>query len=360
VAFLTLRDVSADLSVTATCPRRVVELAQPPLTEGARVVVFARPSYYLARGTLSLAVSEIRPVGLGALLAQLEQRKSLLAAEGLFAAERKRPLPFLPRVVGLISGRASAAERDVVENAVRRWPGVRFAHEEVAVQGPRAVAEVCSALQRLDREPLVDVIVVARGGGSVEDLLPFSDEVLVRAVSATLTPVVSAIGHEQDVPLLDLVADVRASTPTDAARRVVPDVDEQHELLTRLRRRAWQCASGLVQRETSHLAALRSRPVLADPRSLLTEQLSVVLGHRDRAVRAFAGGLDTRDDDVRHTFARVSSLSPKATLERGYAVVQDIRGSVVISPGDIAVNDSVYIRLAAGGIGATVTDVDDS
>ena len=198
--FLTLRDPVADVSISVTCPTRVLDAVVPPLGDGARIVVLAKPDYYLKRGSLSLSAVEIRPVGLGQLLARLEQLRALLAAEGLFAADRKRPLPFLPRAVGVICGRGSAAERDILEHARRRWPGVEVRVENVAVQGTYAVPEVIDALHRLDRDPDVGVIVITRGGGSVEDLLPFSEENLVRAVSACLTPVVSAIGHEQDVP----------------------------------------------------------------------------------------------------------------------------------------------------------------
>ncbi|MGH8828561.1 MAG: exodeoxyribonuclease VII large subunit, partial [Jiangellaceae bacterium] len=232
-AFLTLRDPAADLSLPVTCPVAVLDALDAPLSEGARVVVHAKPSWYFTRGTLSLAATELRTVGLGDLLARLERLRKILAAEGLFAAERKLPLPFLPRVIGLICGRDSKAEHDVLENARRRWPGVRFRVEPVAVQGLSAVSQVMEALRVLDRDPEVDVVIVARGGGSVEDLLPFSDEALVRAVAAVRTPVVSAIGHESDTPLLDLVADYRASTPTDAAKRVVPDVAEELDRVTR-------------------------------------------------------------------------------------------------------------------------------
>ncbi|MDP9393805.1 MAG: exodeoxyribonuclease VII large subunit, partial [Actinomycetota bacterium] len=236
--FLSLRDTAADISLNVTCSAALLESLAMPLRDGARVVVHARPDFYIARGTLSLHADDIRPVGLGQLLARLEELKSVLLAEGLFAAERKRALPFLPSVVGLVCGRASAAERDVVENARRRWPAVRFRVAEVAVQGVSAVTEVTTALQALDRDPDVDVIVIARGGGSLEDLLPFSHEALVRAVAACRTPVVSAIGHEVDTPLLDLVADVRASTPTDAAKRIVPDVAEETARVEGLRTRA--------------------------------------------------------------------------------------------------------------------------
>ncbi|HEY9351126.1 MAG TPA: exodeoxyribonuclease VII large subunit, partial [Acidothermales bacterium] len=226
-AFLTLRDPAADLSLQVTCPRPILDQVQPPVVEGARVVIHAKPSWYYARGTLSLAADEIRPIGLGELLARIERLRGVLSAEGLFAPERKRTLPFLPRVIGLVCGRSSAAEHDVLQNARRRWPAIRFRVLEVSVQGPSAVIQVVDALRALDRDPEVDVIVLARGGGSVEDLLPFSDETLVRAVAAARTPVVSAIGHEGDTPLVDLVADVRASTPTDAAKRIVPDLEEE-------------------------------------------------------------------------------------------------------------------------------------
>ena len=233
--FLTLRDPVADVSVPVTCSRQLFDSLDPPLVEGARVVVHAKPSYYANRGTLSLRASDIRMVGLGELLARIERRRQLLAAEGLFARERKRPLPFLPRCVGLITGGGSAAERDVLEVARRRWPAVEFRVVHTAVQGPQAAVGVMQALDKLDRDDEVDVIVIARGGGSVEDLLPFSDEGLIRAVFAARTPVVSAIGHEPDSPLLDLVADRRAATPTDAAKTVVPDVAEELERIRQAR-----------------------------------------------------------------------------------------------------------------------------
>jgi exodeoxyribonuclease VII large subunit len=229
--FLTLRDPVAAVSARVVCSRTVFDANDPAPAEGARVVIWARPDFNTARGSFSLTAMEIRTVGIGELLARLERLRRSLAAEGLFAPERKRPLPFLPGVVGLICGRDSAAERDVLRNAARRWPAVRFRVMQVAVQGSYAVTEIIEALRELDADPDVDVIIVTRGGGSIEDLLPFSDEDLIRAVAACATPVVSAIGHEQDTPILDHVADVRASTPTDAARRVVPDVSEQLALI---------------------------------------------------------------------------------------------------------------------------------
>ena len=243
--FMTMRDPIADISIAVTCSRMLFDGLNPPLVEGASVVVHAKPSYYANRGTLSLAAREIRMVGLGELLARIERRRQLLAAEGLFAAELKRALPFLPGCVGLVTAPNSAAERDVLDNARRRWPAVAFEVAHAAMQGTRAAPEVIEAVERLDRDPRVDVIVVARGGGSVEDLLPFSDEGLVRAVHQVRTPVVSAIGHEPDAPLLDLVADVRASTPTDAAKLVVPDVLEERQHVAAARDRIRSVVTGL-------------------------------------------------------------------------------------------------------------------
>jgi exodeoxyribonuclease VII large subunit len=351
--FLTLRDPVADVSLRVTCPRGVCEAVQPPLADGARVVIWAKPDFYLSRGTLSLSAFEIRPVGVGELLARLERLKGVLRSEGLFDADRKKPLPFLPRTVGLITGRASAAERDVLENAQRRWPAVRFDVRNVAVQGHLAVEQCIGALQSLDREPEVDVIVIARGGGSVEDLLPFSDEALCRAVAACRTPVVSAIGHEPDSPLLDAVADVRCSTPTDAGKRVVPDYGEEVARIRQLRDRARRVAVGTVERELTRLDAARSRPVLADPATLVSTRLADVTGLLDRARRCTTAALDRAGHDLAHTRARVLALSPRATLERGYAVVQDADGHVVRDPAEVKTGAALRLRVAAGELAAT-------
>jgi exodeoxyribonuclease VII large subunit len=315
-------------------------------------VLHAKPEYYVARGTLAFRAAEIRAVGLGELLAQLEARKNLLAAEGLFAADRKRPLPFLPRRVGLVCGRASDAERDVVENARRRWPGVVFEIREVAVQGVKAVSEVTAAVRELDAMPEVDVIVVTRGGGSVEDLLPFSDEGLVRAVAACLTPVVSAIGHEKDSPLLDLVADWRASTPTDAAKRIVPDMAEEARRVHDLRDRADRAVRGQLQAASTWLASARARPVLADPSVLVSRRADEVAALVDRSRLVLGHRLDRAADDVAHVRARVRALSPAATLERGYAVVQDESGAVVRVADDVAAGALLRVRVAEGELAA--------
>jgi exodeoxyribonuclease VII large subunit len=352
--FLTLRDPVAAVSARLVCTRTVFDANDPPPAEGARVVVWARPDFNVARGSFSLTALEIRTVGIGELLARLERLRRSLAAEGLFAAERKRPLPFLPGMVGLICGRDSAAERDVLKNAAQRWPAVRFRVEQVAVQGPYAVAEIVEALQQLDADPAVDVIIVTRGGGSIEDLLPFSDETLIRAVAACRTPVVSAIGHEQDSPILDYVADVRASTPTDAARRVVPDVTEQLALISQLRTRARRSLAGRVDRELSWLSAIRSRPVLASPVREIERQQELVSALTQRARRSLSATLDRASDDVSHTRARLIALSPAATLRRGYAIVQHADATVVRSAGDVAPDEALTVRFSDDQISVTV------
>src|SRR6266700_585539 len=299
-------------------------------------------------------------VGVGELPARLERLRRQLASEGLFSPERKRAIPFLPGVIGLICGRDSAAQRDVQQNAGRRWPAVRFRVEQTAVQGQYAVEEITDALRRLDEDPEVDVIVIARGGGSLEDLLPFSDESLVRAVAACRTPVVSAIGHEQDSPLLDLVADLRASTPTDAAKRIVPDVAEQAALITQLRDRARRCVTGWLDRETAWLAAVRSRPALADPVREIERQSERVDALLQRARMSLTASLARAGDDVAHTQARLLALSPASTLRRGYAIVQHrddgvVRGAAEVKPGELLTvrfaEDQLTVRAGDDGAG---------
>ncbi len=334
--YLVLRDTDVDMSLTVVADASVIGRLDPPLAEGQRIVVHARPDFWAARGSLSLRAKEIRPVGLGALLAELERLKALLTAEGLFAPERKKPLPFIPRRIGLICGRASAAMEDVLVNSRERWPTIGFEVREVPVQGVQAVAAVTAALVELDVMPEVDVIILARGGGSVEDLLPFSNEALVRAVAACLTPVVSAIGHEQDAPLVDFVADLRASTPTDAAKRVVPSLREQNALVEALRRRGSVVLRHLLDREQQ---GLRHR--------------------RDRARSIVLNRLDAARNDIEHLTARARSLSPSATLERGYAIVTRADGGIVRRADDAAPGDLLDIRLGEGRLRARTLADDD-
>ena len=328
--YLTLRDPDVDMSITVVADVGVIGAVEPPLAEGQRIIVFGKPEFWTGRGTLSLRAKEIRAVGLGELLAQLARLRELLNAEGLFAADRKKPLPFLPRRVGLICGRNSAAMHDVLVNARERWPSVQFVVREVAVQGVQAVSGVSEALAELDALTDIDVIVIARGGGSVEDLLPFSNETLVRAVAACATPVVSAIGHEQDAPLIDFVADLRASTPTDAAKRIVPSLAEQAALVSSLRTRAHRVVVGQLDRESQRVTDLRRR------------SRTVVLN-----------AISSRESEIGHLSARVRTLSPAATLERGYAIVTNAAGVIVRTPDDA--DSALDVRVSGGRFTATRT-----
>ena len=327
--FMVLRDPAADMSLTVTCSRDLVLSAPVKLAEGTQVVVCGKPSFYTGRGTFSLRLSEIRAVGVGELLARIDRLRRLLDAEGLFDARLKRPIPFLPNMIGLITGRASAAERDVTTVASARWPAVRFAVRNTAVQGTNAVPQIVEALRELDRNPDVDVIVMARGGGSVEDLLPFSDETLCRAIAACTTPVISAVGHEPDNPLCDLVADLRAATPTDAAKKVVPDTAAEQRLLDDLRRRSAQALRNWVSREQRALAQLRSRPVLAEPLTALTTRAEEIHRARSAVRRDITRLVATETERVGHLAARLATLGPAATLARGYAIVQTVAQAVV-------------------------------
>lgn len=358
LSFMTLRDVDVDMSFSVPVREHVLRRLPVEPVAGARVVVHAKPTFWTKRGSLQLEADDLRPVGLGELLARLEQLKRVLAAEGLFEASRKQPLPFLPRTVGLICGRESAAERDVVVNARRRWPAVRFEIREVAVQGTKAVREVSAALKELDADPEVDVIIISRGGGSLEDLLPFSDEQLTRLVAAARTPIVSAIGHEVDTPLIDLAADVRASTPTDAAKRVVPDIQAELEQLTLGRTRLRSAIRTRLEREQATLDAIRSRPVMDQPESILAAPAEEVRSRIALARTLTGSRLDRAHDQVDHLARQVRALSPLATLERGYAVVQTPEGGIIREPGATTPGEALSVRVAGGRFGVTRTEHD--
>nr|WP_066464456.1 exodeoxyribonuclease VII large subunit [Sanguibacter suarezii] len=353
MAFLTLRDTDSDMSLPVSVYAKVLDSVGAPLEEGAHVVVHAKPTFWTKRGSFQLQADQLKPVGIGELLARIEHLKRLLAAEGLFDVSRKKPLPFLPHVVGLICGRESKAEHDVVVNARARWPQVRFEIREVAVQGVAAVPQVSAAIAELDAHPDVEVIVVARGGGAVEDLLPFSNETLVRAAAACRTPLVSAIGHETDAPLLDLVADYRASTPTDAARRIVPDVSEERARISQALSRIRGAITSRVTHEQAGLDSLRSRPVLAAPQTMIDSRDREITGLLEGSRRQLDRLLLHAASTVDRLEAQVRALSPAATLERGYAVVHGPAGGVVRSPDDVTSGDALRIRLAHGEIAAS-------
>jgi exodeoxyribonuclease VII large subunit len=354
MAFMRLRDTSADMSISVMCHKSVIA-AVKPLPANARVVIYAKPSWYTKSGTLSMAAKEIRQVGVGELLARLEALKSLLASEGLFSIDRKVSLPLLPRKVGLICGRNTDAEKDVVENARRRWPAVEFEIREVTVQGAAAVVEVSAALCELEANPDVDVIIITRGGGSFEDLLPFSDESLIRLAASCETPIVSAIGHEKDSPLLDLVADYRASTPTDAAKRVVPDIAEEIATIEKLRDRATRALTARIDFESNFILQLRSRPVMKDPGAFIAILHDELKDLRQRSTRSFTATIDAERKELKAITAHLRSLSPQSTLDRGYSVVRNAKGDVIRDPKQLSKGEVIAIKVAKGETSATVT-----
>lgn len=353
MAFMRLRDPSVDMSISVMCHKSVIA-AVKPLPDNARIVMYAKPSWYTKNGSLSFSAREIRQVGVGELLARLEALKNQLAGEGLFNSDRKVALPLLPKVIGLICGRNTDAEKDVVENAKRRWPSVQFEIREVTVQGAGAVSEVSEALRELEANKDVEVIIITRGGGSFEDLLPFSDEGLVRLAASCETPIVSAIGHEKDSPLLDLVADYRASTPTDAAKRVVPDISEEIAMIEAMRDRARRTLVNRLDLEATRITNLRNRPVMKDPHVLITTRAEIIAGLRDRSNRSFGASLKLAKEELKQVKARVRALSPQSTLDRGYSVVQLADGQIVTDPKKLTAGDELRLRLAKGETKATV------
>jgi exodeoxyribonuclease VII large subunit len=350
-----IKDVDDDVTLSFTIWSSVKAKLPDDLKQGDRVVALVKPNFWPKGGTLTMQVFEMRHVGLGDLLERLEKLRQKLKGEGLFDADRKKALPFLPAIIGLVTGKDSDAEKDVVRNAQLRWPSVQFRIAYAAVQGDRAVGEVISAMNRLDADQEVEVIIVARGGGDFQNLLVFSDETLVRAAAALETPLVSAIGHEADRPLLDEVADLRASTPTDAAKRVVPDVAEELARVQQARGRIGLRVSGMLSVEIDRLQALRSRPALATS-SWLVDSRSEELGRyisrgRELADRALEKASTSLDERVR----QLRSLSPQRTLDRGYAIAQLPSGAALRNAADAPVGTPLTLTLAKGTV-RTVTE----
>jgi len=348
MVFLTLRDTEENMSLKATLPATEVEKLGVPLEDGARIVIHSKPSWWTKNGDLQMQGRTVRTVGLGDLLARIEALKEALAAEGLFSLERKQALPLVPNVVGLVCANQGDAEHDVVVNATARWPSVRFEIRRVTVQGARCVPETTAAIRELDAHPDVDVIVVARGGGSLEDLLPFSDQTLVRAAAACETPLVSAIGHEKDSPLLDLVADYRASTPTDAGKSIVPDAAEERAAVSQARRAMAHAVTQLWERESRGLESFLSRPAWREPWRMLepyrdhVKRLQVSAGH------ALVQTLHTADAQRGELTASLRALSPQSTLDRGYAVARGATGVVIRDAASVSAGDAVRVRVAQG------------
>ena len=349
--FMRLRDPSADMSISVRCFKNIFD-SIAPLEQNARVVIRSKPTWWTKNGSLSFNISEIRQVGVGELMARLEALKNLLASEGLFDQGRKLPLPFLPNVVGLICGRNSDAGKDVVENAKRRWPGVKFEIREVAVASALAVTEVSTALAELDSDKNVDVIIITRGGGSFEDLLPFSDESLLRLVADCKTPIISAIGHEKDAPLLDLVADWRASTPTDAGKRVVPDMSEELARISNLQDRSNRYIQSRIEFELSKLASYMERQIMREPELIISTRRDVIKELAARSHRSMSSALALGREEISGLRTQVRTLSPQATLDRGYSVVQTSDGSVVRKASELKSGQRLRLRLAQGEVGA--------
>lgn len=360
-AYAKLKDVTEDATISITVWRSVLESLTEQFAQGDKVRVLAKPDYWVAGGTLSFSVKDMRHEGLGDILEKIERLRRQLASEGLLDAARKKPLPFLPLCIGLITGANSDAEKDVLTNARLRWSDVQFRVVHTAVQGENCAPQVARAIAELDADPEVDVIIIARGGGSAEDLLPFSDETLCRAIAACRTPVVSAVGHEPDNPLCDLVADVRAATPTDAAKKVVPDAVAELMLVSELRSRGGRALRNWVGRELQGLRQLRNRPVLADPMRLVTDRTTEINRAREAARRDIRRSVAAESDRVGHLGARLNTLGPAATLARGYAVVQRIDGAtdgsatVLRSVADAPAGAQLRIRVSNGALGAVST-----
>lgn len=350
-----LRDLDQDATMSFTVWRSVAQRLTGEFAAGDRVVALVKPNFWVKGGSLTVQVFEISHVGIGELLERLERLRRQLQSEGLFNADRKKPLPFLPGLVGLVTGRDSDAEKDVIRNATLRWPGVKFKIHYAAVQGDRAASEVTAGIKALDADPAVDVIIVARGGGDFQNLLPFSDEAVVRAAAAARAPIVSAIGHEADRPLLDEVADLRASTPTDAAKRVVPDVGEELAGIDQARSRMTSRLTQLLAHETDRIGQLRSRPAMSMPERIIDERA-------EDLVRWVARGSDLadrvvvdRETSLTQTRARLRALSPKSTLERGYAIVQLESGEVLGDPAAAPKDTALVVSVAGGKLGARST-----
>lgn len=356
-SYLTLRDTDVEMSLPVQIWKNVLERTGAPLSEGSHVVANLKADFWTKTGRLTMRANDIRAVGLGELLAQLERLKKQLAAEGLFDPAHRKRLPFLPNRIGLITGRDSDAQKDVVSNVHLRWPAADFEIRNCAVQGPDAVPGVMKNLAELDEDPQIDLIVIARGGGSMEDLLPFSNEAMVRAVSNAKTPVVSAIGHEADRPILDEVADLRASTPTDAAKRIVPDVAEENMNLLRARAELDAAVNRILDREQEMLTAVRTRPVLAEPLTLVSAHENDLQMLRRRSLQATNGLVLQAQNEIHHLRSQARSLSPLRTLERGYAVVQSDQGQAIRDAAEVSAGNTVHVRVARGRFDAEITDI---
>jgi exodeoxyribonuclease VII large subunit len=353
VFFGELRDLVADKGFSIHSRRPDVLAAVSELSAGDRVVALVHPDFWERSGKTSMDVLAIRKVGLGELLERIERLRQQLIKEGLTLAERKQPLPFLPNLIGLITGANSDAEKDVLQNAKARWPEVRFKVQHTPVQGDKAAPEIIKAIELLDADPEVDVIVLARGGGSFQDLLVFSDEKVVRAVANCKKPIVSAIGHENDRPLTDEVADVRASTPTDAAKLIVPDVIEERKKISQALERIGLRVVSFVQNQIELILGIRTRPILANPFTLVDERSLQISQLEQTLSSQMNNTLEKQRLLITGLRGGVRALSPQLTLDRGYAVVRDLDGHVLTRPKQAKAGQKLKITLSGGDLGAT-------
>ena len=353
VFFGELRDLVADKGFSIHSRRPDVLAAVSELSAGDRVVALVHPDFWERSGKTSMDVLAIRKVGLGELLERIERLRQQLIKEGLTLAERKQPLPFLPNLIGLITGANSDAEKDVLQNAKARWPEVRFKVQHTPVQGDKAAPEIIKAIELLDADPEVDVIVLARGGGSFQDLLVFSDEKVVRAVANCKKPIVSAIGHENDRPLTDEVADVRASTPTDAAKLIVPDVIEERKKISQALERIGLRVVSFVQNQIELILGIRTRPILANPFTLVDERSLQISQLEQTLSSQMNNTLEKQQLLITGLRGAVRALSPQLTLDRGYAVVRDLDGHVLTRPKQAKAGQKLKITLSGGDLGAT-------
>ncbi|CAN5481733.1 exodeoxyribonuclease VII large subunit [soil metagenome] len=349
-----LKDLESDVTLSFQLWSSTRAKLSEEFKQGDHIIALAKTEFWVKGGTLSMQVLNMRHVGLGDLLERLERLRRQLAEEGLFDVARKKPLPFLPGCIGLITGKNSDAEKDVMRNAQLRWPSVNFRVRYAAMQGDKSAAEVAAAIRELDADPEVEVIIVARGGGDFQNLLAFSDEALVRTAAACETPLVSAIGHEADRPLLDEVADLRASTPTDAAKRVVPDIADELARVSQARSRILMRVTGMITHEIDRLGSLRSRPVLADPAWLVTQRSEELLRWIARGAQLIDHRVELAERDLVDHVGQLRALSPQRTLERGYAIAHRADGTVLRGVQDAAPGSQLLLTLSDGSVSTTV------
>ena len=352
-AYPQLRDLTTGAQLSLVIFNNVLVSAGEEFQDGDRVLVSGNMDFYVARGTLSLRVTTIRKVGIGVLMAEIEARRAKIIAEGLADPAKKQKLPFLPGVIGLITAENSDAEKDVKQNVLLRWPEAVIRTANVSVQGAECAPSVIAALKKMDEDPEVEVIIITRGGGGFLDLVGFSDEALVRAVAACKTPVISAIGHENDRPIIDDVADLRASTPTDAAKRVVPDVVEERRRISESLERMKSIISNYVSNQATLINQIRQHPLLKDPHAYLDQRADDLLRALGELRDELDSKLERQATDLINKKSLLRSLSPQSTLDRGYAVVRDESGQVITDPAKVKTGQALKLRVAKGDLEAT-------